>query len=239
MGRWGEYRERQEQSARQQELHDGKAGGRAANLSEAERRQMGFDYAQCIADKHPALVKEYVLSTDTAVQRDDKFRILSDFDCVPNHFKNQLARLRLASDGTLYSLSEAQLRREKLPLPTDFAAIPFLKHLEPMKMENYKSSGRLSKKEYAERVERSLHNLTMARIGECTVRGDVVNADALLATPIASEAEKAALQALVPAVSKCIENGSIKLLPEQLRGSVAYNLYRLSHAAVELSKDTP
>jgi hypothetical protein len=208
---------------------------RPANLTEAERRQIGYDYAKCIVEKHTALAKQYVLDAAHAGKSSPRFAIFSDFECIPTGFKREL-NLRMGTDGMVYNFSEVLMKRENVQVPTDFAAVPFLSHGEPMKLENYKRGGRLSKEAYARNVANSQNKLIVAKIGECTVRGDGANAAALLQTGIGSNEEKAAMQAILPMVSKCIESGSIKLLPEQIRGSVAYNLYRLSYAAAETSK---
>lgn len=234
MGRWDEYRKRQERAKRQEELHA--IGGDAANLafaakpanfSDATRRQMGFDYAACITDKHPALAREYVLTDPTRDYKDERFRVFSDYKCVPETLKTDFTFLRMHADGSVYNMAEALLKRDKPAIPADFASIPYLAHREPMKLENYKKSGKMSQQEYAKRVERSIGEHTMSRIGECVVRADTSNAKALLDTEIGGEAEKAAIQLLLPSVGKCIENGSIKIRPEQLRGTVAFNLFRL------------
>lgn len=246
MGRWDEHRKLQEKIKRQEELYKAKSGSttmayaaRPANLSEQQRRQMGYDYAVCIADKYPALAREFVLTDPTRDSKDERFRVLADYKCVPETLKVDFVYLRMHGDGSVYNLAEALLKRDKPKIPTDFASIPYLAHRQPMKMENYKKSGKLSEKEYAQRVERSIGEYTMSRIGECVVRADPANSMALLDATIAGDAENRTIQTLLPSVAKCIDNGSIKIRPEQLRGTVAFNLFRLVSAQSEGEKAKP
>lgn len=246
MGRWDEYRKRQERAKRQEELHEGHLpstamayAARPANISEQERRQIGYEYAVCIAEKYPALAREFVLTDPTRDGKDERFRVLADYKCVPETLKVDFTYLRMHGDGSVYNLAEALLKRDKPKIPTDFAAIPYLAHRQPMKMENYKKSGKLSEKEYAQRVERSIGEYTMSRIGECVVRADPANSMALLDAAIAGDAENRAIQTLLPSVAKCIDNGSIKIRPEQLRGTAAFNLFRLVSAQSAGEKAKP
>jgi hypothetical protein len=239
VGRVKEYKERQAEMARQDQLNDNRSGRRPANLSDAERRQIGYAFAECLVGKYPRLTQEYVLGTYDRENADEKFGVFSDFECIPDHYKDELIRLRMGNLGGRFTFAEILLTQETPEIPDNFLDVPMLAHAEPMSMANYKKSGKLSEKEYAALVERSIGDVAMSRIGECSVRGDLVNSKALLATKIGSPEEKIAVQNLVPAVSRCIANGSIKILPEQLRGSIALNLYRLLAAKAGLPKDQP
>ncbi len=210
----------------------GAAAESPANLLNAERRMLANDYAKCIATKHPKLVREFVLQAGNSKQPDDRIRKLADWKCMPSSSSREVTSLYFSSSAALYTFAEYLLKNEKIDVLNDFGAVPLLQHPEPEKMDSYKPSGRLSKEAYARMVEKSLGETAMSRIGECAVRADTINSKNLLETAVESAEEMAAIQILLPVVGQCIENGSIKMKPEQLRGTIALNLYRLTVAAL-------
>ena len=201
-----------------------------AGLTDAERRTVAIEYSTCLAEQHHLLLREFVLSQGVNDKKDDRYRVLSKFECIPARYKSDLTVMRMPLSGSLYAAAEALLIKEKPAISVDFSSIPYLAHREPMKMENYKKGGRLSREEYEREVERTKGSALVSRIGECTVRGDTPNVVAMLATQIGSDEEKNAIQTLIPVISRCITDGSIKLLPELIRGTAALNLYRLVNA---------
>lgn len=236
MGRWDEYRQRQERSSRQKELHDSRMGSRSANLSNSERRLLGGAYAQCVVEKEAALVRDYVLLNAIERKKDERYRKLADRNCLPNNSDREISRLYLSGHGALYVFAEQLLKTERLPVVESFSEISMLAHPKPMKMEDYNSSGKLSKQEFAKKVDQSFGEVVLSRIGECVVRADTGNARNLLSTAVGSEDEIVAIQTLMPALSGCIQDGSMKMNPEQVRGTVALNLYRLTTASMQTEK---
>lgn len=208
----------------------------SANLTNVERRTLASAYAKCIATKHPALVREYVLQAGTSKQRDDRFRKLADWKCNPSSSSREVSSLYFSSSAALYIFAENLLQSEQLPAANNFANVALLTHPEPMKMESYKASGRLSKEDYAKMVERSIGEAAISQIGECVVRAATSNSRELLNTVIGSEEEYAAIQTILPVAGTCIKDGSIKLKPEHIRGTIALNLYRLTVASMQMEK---
>lgn len=71
--------------------------------------------------------------------------------------------------------------------------------------------------------------LAYRRFGECVVRRDPAAARALVMGPIGSDKETAAIRALAPSFSACIDAGvNANFTKERLSGVVAEALYRLS-----------
>ena len=210
----------------------GAAAKPPANLLNAERRMLANDYAKCIAAKHPELVREYVLQAGNSRQRDDRFRKLTDWKCMPSSSSREVTSLHFSSSSARYTFAEFLLKNEKIFVFHDFGAVPLLQHPEPKKMEDYKPSGRISKGSYARMVEKSFGEAAMSRIGECVVRADTGNSIKLLETAVEGTEEMATIQLLLPVAGRCIENGSIRIKPEQLRGTIALNLYRLTAVAL-------
>jgi Ni/Co efflux regulator RcnB len=239
MGKWDEFGDRQQRQSEQRERHEGKGGDRAANLTATERRLIGYQFAECLVGKHQKLTQDYVLETVERDKVDDRFRMFSDFDCIPDYYKNELTRLRMGYIGGRFNFAEILLKVEQPAIPDNFIDVPFLEHLDPAKEMESNKTQKLSDKERAVALQRLTGEAAMSRIGECTVRGDLANSKALLATAIGTPEELAAVQNLVPAVSRCIQNGSVKILPEQLRGSIALNLYRLLAVKAALKKSEP
>lgn len=76
----------------------------------------------------------------------------------------------------------------------------------------------------------SRYPLVMA-IGDCTVRAAPAQTRALVLSEVGSEAESAAIQALIPSLSGCIPAGQqVEISRPILRGMVAEPLYRLTRA---------
>lgn len=71
--------------------------------------------------------------------------------------------------------------------------------------------------------------IVLIQIGECAARADLPGVMALLATSVGSSQERAALRALVPAISGCVPQGiSFQLAPMLVRGYLAEGAYRNS-----------
>jgi hypothetical protein len=197
---------------------------------------LGSEYAKCVAGKHPDLVREYVLSEKNSGKRDDRFAKLADWKCLPSNSSREITTLYLSGHGARYVFAEHLLQTEKLPVVDNFGAVAMLVHPEPLKIEDYKASGKLSKQAYAKRVDQSFGEFALSRIGECVVRADTLGSKRLLKTAIGSAEEVAAINTLLPVAGGCIKDGSIKMKPEQVRGTVALNLYRLTVASMQTEK---
>jgi hypothetical protein len=203
-----------------------------ANLLNAERRTLENDYAKCIAVKYPELVREYVLQAGDGGQPKDRFSKLVDWKCVPNILSREVTSLHFSQSSARYTIAEYLLKNEMSVVLRDFSAVPLLRHPEPMKIEDYKPSRKVSKEDYARVVKNSFAEAAMSRIGECVVRSDTENSLKLLETVLESAEEMTTIQMLLPAAGRCIEDGSIRMKPEHLRGTIALNIYRLTAAAL-------
>jgi hypothetical protein len=80
-----------------------------------------------------------------------------------------------------------------------------------------------------------------SRLGECVVRKNPGGAAALLNTGLATEEERAAVEALLPSARTCVPPPSerLKIDMVSLRGTVAFNYLRLAKAAQSTGRGNP
>ncbi len=110
-----------------------------------------------------------------------------------------------------------------LSRPLDVAAIAPLHHSE--------LSPEQVKKLDASALQQSLAEQYLFRFGECVVRADAAGSAALLRSEPDSDAESAAFNQLMPAFGSCVEmNRKLTGDKIEMRGTVAYNYYRLASA---------
>ena len=81
-----------------------------------------------------------------------------------------------------------------------------------------------------------METLAVWQLGECTVRAAPAEAFVLVKSAIASKAETAAINAIVPHVGSCLEQGSkLKFSKPVLRGIMAETLYKLAKKSEDKS----
>lgn len=113
---------------------------------------------------------------------------------------------------------------------------PPLAHPLPEPVATTDSKGRpLAAEEIARRQEtmqRRLSWVVIGQLGECVARSNPAAVPALAASPVASEAELAALKAFGPQLPTCLPKGvTVELDRSSLRGAILLGYYRLAMAA--------
>jgi len=194
-------------------------------------------FAACVVKKQRQLASEFVIDR-TNLQFDKKYRSLADGNCLVDASGTYFAQagLSMSGDAMRFAIADALLRAEiasidparlpkaqQLPLPLLVAS-----DYEPKPDHEY---GAAELKMLEERKQKNQASVILYKFGECAVRSSPQQAHALLAAAPKSDAEAAALQAILPSLGSCLERGSqIKLNRAVLRGSLAFSYYALAHA---------
>ncbi len=208
------------------------AMARPANYTAAERRATMSDYSNCIVGKEADLAREVItdFSIELSEETYQRRRRLSDFKCIPESLRSDLVVMRMTSFGAKFGLAEALWHVEFADSDVDFSGLAPLDHPQPPASPDRPKGSKLSKEQFAERIDDLKKLRLFSRLGECISRNDPVGSRSLLLTQVASDAESKAIDKLLPVVSRCLSGGSLALLPDQLRGAVAFSHYRLQAA---------
>lgn len=173
-------------------------------------------YAQCILRRHRSAAERFVsLPLDSPDLREAGMAVAQS-ECLPAEqarFVSSLLR------GAVFeALYLRDFRRSSVGVlasapPLTFASDPAT--LEPAKRAIFLGS----------------------RVAECTVRADPASARALILSPVASRTEARAFDAILPAVSGCLEAGAqLSFSRPMLRGLIAESLYRLTKISADSSR---
>lgn len=180
----------------------------------AEERLMMAKFADCAIAAEPRRAEAVVLDGLEAAESLDRNPTVVVGDCLPVD-NQEVVTLSMRPTLIRYALAESLLRRAPMPGLGDPQSIAPLEHGVAR----------------GEGVESKRANIAISRFGECVVRVAPEQSASLLQTPIGSDAESAASEALKPAVSSCLMAGQTVVLPiELLRGTIALNYYRLAMA---------
>jgi len=157
-------------------------------------------------------------------------------DCLAREAR-QSVMMRFSGDLYRYALADALVNRELAAhtMP-DLSTLPRLDHREPGEepREVTAAGKKLSKKKFEDAKKGYAQTVAYAflsKYGECVSRLNPGGAKALLLTAADSQEETARFGALRPALERCMPEGNtIRFGRTALRGSLAINYYRLSHA---------
>lgn len=189
-----------------------------------QTRMILKEFARCSVKAHPNDVRRYLLDdvgqAETAILRD---RALS-LSCLDREIGQSDLQLRLTGVSLQGALAEQMLSADALlSRPLDVAAIAPLRHpdLNPDALKKLDATARAE----------SLAQEYVFRFGECVVRAGVAGSAALLRSEPDSDAENAAFGQLMPAFRSCVEvNHTLSADKIEIRGTIAYNYYRLASA---------
>ena len=209
----------------------------AANSKErtdAEVRQTGLDFANCVIKDHGTLATEVLLLNISANQIVKDYRRLIDFDCLPNNAD----KISFGTDLFRYFLADALVNAEfAADGPKDFTDRLALEHLaapteSELKADLASAKSPKRRAQIEEQYRKSSGVGALSRYGECVVRHDPANSRGwILAKPGTAE-EASRIGALRPSFSDCL-TGTISFSKASMRGTVALNYYRLAHARVQ------
>lgn len=220
---------------------EARVGSRIPQKAETASRELTRDtirhFAECVVKRQPKLASEFVLDR-SALPIGNRYYPLADGYCLGIQsapYYDEIA-LKMGGDTMRFALAEALLQPEIARIdPANFAsAAPLV--LPALQEKNYQpETNRSYTPEELKRLDedrrRDLLTLVEYRFGECVGRADPQGSRTFLQATAESDAEWVALQALVPALSSCVEKGAqFKLDRTVLRGALALAYYNLAHA---------
>ena len=154
-----------------------------------------------------------------------------------------MAKLRLPGDSLWYIVAEALFRSELAGLPpiAQFESVAPLRHLSINESDFAPAAGSRPKKadveKLAKRRSETISANYLSRFGECVVRANPVLTFKLLSSAIRSAEENAAFDGLSPTFKSCLLDDRTAVLNRfSVRGTLAYNYYRLAHARGNAAK---
>ena len=206
MGRWDEYRERQEKVSRLDELKDDRFGATKA-VSGAEsgmlpQQQVIHDYAACILQKYPEQARKVF---GTAIGTAEERAALKS-----------VANLPACTDRAFISGRSGEFRG---------ALAEMAIHADPAKMARIGTLAATA----PIRVPIAKGRVFVASYSGCIASADPAGARKLLSTKISSPEEKAAMFAMGTALTGCMPEGAKYTVDvRDVRNHIADSLYRLS-----------
>ncbi len=202
-------------------------------------------FAKCNVQRDPGLAREFILSSRN-YSLDEKYRGVTRPECLGQAVEGRpvgTAQLQLTTNILRYITAEALVSRDLKRFNPDLvrtaAPLPELT-IDPGKMRLAKGGATATPAQTAENFAAAKTEVAVVKYGECVVRADPHGSQRLLATKINSTEEGAALTALLPAFSACLETGhQFGANRLNLRGIVALNYYRLAFAPQAASAAKP
>lgn len=186
-------------------------------------RRMNRDLAECVLARRPKEVAALLAQSDQ-----------EEFNYAALGYDQSAINKKLALDSCLGDVMSDQyalvtLRFDRAVLRGNLAEVSYLaSHRQPLaKSDTWTET-------IASRMIVPAESQATARakgdFSDCIVFHDPVGADAVLRTKVASEAESAAVKALVPALSSCLNQGSrLELTPDAIRRYAASGLWARAH----------
>jgi hypothetical protein len=206
-------------------------------FSTKETRALMHAYSKCVVERQAKKASEALLENADNGTILRKYRQLISGECLARQTK-QTSQMKFGGDLYRYALADALVARELAGAPVlDFSAVPRLDHRDPGEApsETTKSGKRLGKAKYDEALRNYRQSASfsyLSRYGECVVRVAPSGAKALLLTAPDSSEENARFRELGTALATCLPPGeTLRFGRVVLRGTIAINYYRLSHAA--------
>ncbi|MDP3906053.1 hypothetical protein [Novosphingobium sp.] len=204
---------------------------RAADPAEI-RAALGF-YGTCIVKREGEIASKALLSGEFLDTRSDDGKRLVQKECLADRVT--VARF---NDASLKgAMADALVARglDRLTA-TSFDGVPALTYAEPWPVRLTDRNGSDLPPERVAAQQRKFEEkqgeVARAKMAECVTRAAGAPVRALFATPAASQAELAALQAVAPSLAGCLPAGqTIGFDRMTLRGALAVAYYRLASAA--------
>ena len=211
------------------------AAGVPSNYTTTETRGLMYDYAKCVVAKHWTQASQALLLNvdNQALQRE--YAALVDGACLVQSTHAD-AKMSFAGDLYRYALADALVEKEFASRPPpDLSDVPRLSQ-RPLPKAPLAGAGasKVTKRRYQQALKDYQEAKAfdfLASYGECVVRVGPAEAKALLGVRPASADEGVRFEKLRPALAQCLpENAKLEFGKVALRGSIALNYYRLSHA---------
>lgn len=208
------------------------------SLAQPEVRKVEDKFGQCVVQRHRDAAARFVLEQSEDARK-SLIPMIADGDCLvlatPQAGPGAV-QMKLTGDFMKYALADALVRQQfGSRAIADVAQVAPLVHEQPDLTKYEPKPGKtLKPKQLAELEQKKFQAAAyayLAEYGECVVRADPAASYALLMTKPETTWETAAIGPLQPALQKCLDAGStITLNKGSLRGTIAYNYYRLAVA---------
>jgi hypothetical protein len=201
-------------------------------------RKVQKRFAECVVKKRAKIAARFVLD-QSEESRKPLVSKLADGHCLVAAAQSEdFSEIRMRFDGDFmkYALADALVHSQFASAPiADVTSIAPLQHPQPDLSKYTPHEGKKLKpaelQNLDERRNTALADAYLAQFGECVVRAAPTNAYRLLMTDPETQEETAAVQGLTPALRSCLDVGrTITLNKATIRGTVAYNYYRLAKA---------
>jgi hypothetical protein len=206
----------------------------AGPREDAHNRKIMHQYAQCLVRKHHNRASDMILADENNDTLLARYHDLLDGDCLGSVGGN--ISMTFGGDLYRYAVADALVNADyALQGPTDFVDRQPLAHLvapDPAKLniELAKAKNKTAKDRLQADFIKEASNTLLSRYGECIVRQDPLDARLWLITPPDTPEETSRINALRPAFSACLKDGTVKFNRIVMRGIVAINYDRLAMA---------
>jgi len=201
-------------------------------LSPDEVRRVVANYATCIVrHSHDQAAKALLADADNFMIKQD-FRRLINGDCL----RPDVQEIGFGTDLYRYALAEALVNAEFAKGgPSDFSdRPPLMHHPGPTQAQiDAAVAAEKSNKKRAkirEAYEEQQIVPALSQYGECVVRVDPVGTRLWILSKPGSSEEAGRIEDLRHSFGMCLKDGKVVFSKETLRGTVALNYYRLTHA---------
>ena len=206
----------------------------AESKEDARTRKVVSDYATCVVKARHDRVAAAIMANATSNDINHEYSGLIDSDCLGRVAGG--VSLAFRQDSFLSALAVALVRSDFAGSgPADFGdRLPLAQKPMPSPEEEATALAKVKSSSWRDEIKHKFRErrglAALARYGECIAREDPVNSRYwLLTTPDVPE-EQSRLAALRPALSDCLDGGTITFSKATLRGLVAINYYRLAMA---------
>ncbi len=194
-----------------------------------------FDaYTRCVVRKNHKAAATVVLSELNNSEVLERYSRLNNGEClsVVGQPSGQ-AMMAIREEQMRHGLADALVRNEfRETFPKDIAqALPLTHRTRVTDVNEPVGFNLFAGADTGNAKAKALAYDFLSRFGECVVRVDPASVHWFLTQKPASKEESAALERVKPLLGRCLIKGEeFKLNLSMLRGTLAYNFYRLAHA---------
>jgi hypothetical protein len=196
----------------------------AQDLSGQQVREVGQRYATCVIRRAPNEARRFL------VVPGKRPPVIGD--CLNEAARGMGNEMRFPGAMYRYAMAEALIVRDYTAgLPDGVAAATPPAREEPETLDEAKLPKGKRGEEVRQRFVRAQGFHVLDTLTECVARTNPQGSLALLKTGLGNTGETAAFAALKPAIAGCLPPGqTVNFNRTVLRGSLAFNLYRLAYA---------
>jgi hypothetical protein len=207
-------------------------------FAQPEVRKVQKAFAECVVKKRRGDAERFVLEQSPDARKPLIAKV-ADGNCLVAATQigpYSMVKMQFTGDFMKYALADALVRLEYGVAPiTDFAAVAPLQHEQPDLAKFTPPPGKKLKPAQLQSLEESKNTALgyayLAQFGECVVRANPSAAYRLLMSAPTTPEETVAFAEVTPAARNCLEVGrTLALNKATLRGTVAYNYFRLAKA---------